>query len=249
MSGGTGITFPVDSRRICTHPLGGGAVWTPADLGALYEADWDAMSGITITSGRVSGWADKTTNGHDGVQANAADQPVVASGVANGLDAVLFAIAGTEFLTLAAALGGTAGHLFAIVKGTTDSGVNTGPPVYAGSAAPQSYFPFTNGTIYESFGSTTRQTTSNPAATLVAFNCYEVVSASGRFTNRLNGVELYATGTNTVGWAAVQKIGGGPSVYFDGWIARAIVCGAELTGANLVSMRAYLTATYGVAFP
>jgi hypothetical protein len=227
--------------------------WTPAALGAVVEARWESDAGITLTSGRVSGWND-LANAHHWAQEVAANRPVVEDAVFGTSMGMRFTAASGEFLSLAGAAaiaGVTAAHVFVIVKTTVDPTVALCDGIWRFGQDDISYYPF-NGTgiIYDNFGTSVRKTSVDPPLSVASARCYEVVSTASEWTNRLDGAELYTTAVNSVAWAATQNLGGdsGAGVWFDGWIGALIICNAKLTGSDLTNMRGYLAGKYGVTF-
>lgn len=146
----------------------------------------------------------------------------------------------------------TAATMFIVVKLDADppaAGAETGLMEYT-SAASKTAFPWTDGIIYDAFGTTVRKTTVNPGTSLAQWNIYGVVTASGLWANYLNGTELYTTGTNTVGWssAANSRLGmslGAPTGYLKGHIAEMLVYDAALDSTDRALVEAYLRAKWG----
>ena len=66
------------------------APWTPENITTQLWLDASDSSTITINSGAVSQWNDKSGNGRHATQATAANRPVVLTTNINGLDVLLF---------------------------------------------------------------------------------------------------------------------------------------------------------------
>jgi hypothetical protein len=105
------------ARRSGFRGLGGGAasaVYTPSSVsGCVLDCIADA-SQITLVSGKVSQWNDRSSQANHLVQATDANRPTVgANAFATGKDGVVFAIASVTSLakTLFAGLGGTSPEL------------------------------------------------------------------------------------------------------------------------------------------
>lgn len=106
--------------------------------------------------------------------------------------------------------GFTAGHAFTILKLDIEPTLNShsSPPLGDwGSSGLSEFYAFqADGIIYDGFGSTTRHTTANPPS-LTAWHVYEQRSGPGHWSNYFNGVQLFTTATNTVGWSTGPKVG------------------------------------------
>ncbi len=226
--------------------------WTPAAVPG-YELDLDATKGITLDAGRVSAWIDQSGKGHSCAQGTASKRPTVDLLGGFGVSAVHFD-ASVQILPLTTPIAGlTSAHVFAVLRSATDPASGTQNQLWEfGSTTNPTLNPYTDGTIYEGFGTTSRKTVGNPTPSLAAVRCYEVFSGADEWTAKLDGSALYTTGTNTVGWAAAQSIGskddGVSGRGFVGWIARIIVYSQRVTGADLVKLKAMIALKYGVTF-
>lgn len=234
---------------------GAGPLWTPAALGSTLEAWWEAGLGVTLDTGRVSGWADQK-NAHHWTQTTAGKRPVVEAGIFGEQPGIRFTAANGERLNLMAGAlisGLAAVHAFLVIKLAADPPAANADGLWGFSGGNATRFPFSDGTIYDNFATNSRKAAGNPTPSLAAAHCYEVVSASGEWTNRLDGTQLTTTATNTVAWSAArQTIGadeGATSTYhLDGHVGALLIANAKLTGADLTNMRGYLTRKYGVTF-
>lgn len=225
--------------------------WTPAAVPG-YELDLDATKGITLDAGRVSAWIDQSGKGHNCAQATAGQRPTVDLLGGFGVEAVHFD-ASNQILPLTTPIAGlAAAHVFAVVRSAEDPALSTQNQLWEfGSTTNPTLFTYTDSNIYDGFGTTSRKTVGNPAASLAAVRCYEVYSASGEWTANLDGTQVFTTSTNTVGWAAAQALGsksGTINQGYIGWIARLIVYSQRVTGADLVKLKALISQTYGVTF-
>lgn len=82
------ITQPTNFRWVSSYtppPL-----WTPANITTALWLDAADASTITTVSGAVSQWDDKSGNTRHATQSTAANRPVVATSVQNGLNAIRF---------------------------------------------------------------------------------------------------------------------------------------------------------------
>jgi hypothetical protein len=111
------------------------------------------------------------------------------------------------------------------------------------------HYPYSDGNIYESFGTTARKTVGNPTPSLAAWRLYNISSASGAYTVRLDGTQIFTTGTNTVGFPTAPQLGRSWTTtfttYFPGDYAELIVC-SVLSGGDRTSMNAYIASEYSL---
>lgn len=70
--------------------VGGGVLWTPAQISTALWLDAADASTITTVSGAVSQWNDKSGNDRNASQATAAQRPVVTTAALNGRNVVEF---------------------------------------------------------------------------------------------------------------------------------------------------------------
>lgn len=70
--------------------IGGGDLWTPAEITTQLWLDAADISTITESGGKVSEWRDKSGNGRHATQATGTKQPALISAEINGLDVLRF---------------------------------------------------------------------------------------------------------------------------------------------------------------
>lgn len=181
--------------------------------------------------------------GTDGLDGSASSQPIYKAAIQNGNavarfdgspDLRQFAIPDLSALT--------AGHVFIALK------INVDPPTDSASAGlwtmgvtSTSYFPYTDGVIYDDFGTDTRKTVGNPTPSLAAWHIYEVLSGPGLWTARLDGVDLFTTSSNTVAFPSSPILGRSLNGDFGAWM----LFDAVQTDGNAAIHRAGLKATWG----
>jgi hypothetical protein len=228
--------------------------FSPAHLPAL--AMWmRADRGISLNAGNVSAWNDQSSNARHATQGTAGAQPPWRSGshasAINGRPVVDFdgtadyLAWGNVFTTLT---GG--GEIFVVARGNNDPpSVGAGALWFLGSDTLTSSVPFTDGVIYDAFGSTARKTTVNPTPSLAQPFIYNVTSVAGQWTSRLNGTQIHTTGTNTVGWTTAPTLGRGGNItlFFAGVVAEIIMTAGAMSTASRDSVLRYLRARYGIA--
>ena len=176
-------------------PAGGGGGLPLTGLQLWLDAD-DAST-FTYVTGRVSEWRDKSGNNR---HATLAASGPFHDGVINGRPAVRFAPTVTAGLSVTGfASGYTAAELFAVIDITTE---NNGAYFYGfGTATDSSHYP-AGGTIYETWGTTARQTVGNPVTDLLNPHVYNLQTAAGYYAANINSEALFSTASNTVGFRA-----------------------------------------------
>lgn len=114
------------------------------------------------------------------------------------------------------------------------------------NTANSTHFPYTEGTIFNDFGSTARKTSVNPTPALTSYGIYEVRSASGEWTDWLDGTQLSTTETNTVGLDAPVILGkSNLTNWLDGDIAALIITNTF----DHSTIRNYLSTKYSITIP
>lgn len=214
-------------------------LWLRADALALSDND------------PVATWPDSSGEGNDATQATSGSRPTFKN---DGAFPIVRFDGSDDFFDLPDfASGLTAGEIFIVVK------IDADPPPEAqsglwvfGSAATATHFPFSDGTVYDGFATDTRKTTVNPTPSLsAAYRLYNISSQSGEWTSRLDGTQIFTTGTNTVGWTTTPKIGkseGGASYFFDGDLAEVIMYDSVLSSGNRDSVETYVADEYDLSF-
>ena len=222
-------------------------LWTPREITTALWLDAADADTITLNSGNVSQWDDKSTNNRHAAQATSTAQPIYASSVLNGFNVVRFD--GTsDWLSGSMVTGESAYSMFAVVKVNADpaaSQARSGCWDFS-SAEFVSHYPFTNGIIYDNFASSVRHTTVNPAPSLASWRIYNADSAAGNWTSRLDGTQLFTTATNTVGMPSSYAIGRGEDRWLDGDIAEFIVVPSVLSLSDRQKVEGYLAWKWGL---
>jgi hypothetical protein len=234
---------------------GGAAAWSPLDLGSTLKLWLRGDLGITLNGGDVSAWADQSGNGQHFTQATGAQQPLyVASGISS-MPSVAFTAANNDFLASTGFPALTAGHVFIVMQSIADP--PPGHPDLGGlwlfddTGANDSHIPFSDGNVYDCFGTTVRKTTVNPAPSFTSPRIYAVKSAANVWANYLDGVLLWdlGGGSNTVSFPATPRLGRSQNVYHNGSIAEVILCDAVQSAGNETDILDYLGARYTITVP
>ncbi|MDB4994364.1 MAG: Fibronectin type domain protein, partial [Myxococcaceae bacterium] len=242
-----------------TSTLGGGytVAFDPRDWSSGVALSLRADLGVTLGTG-VAAWTDQSPAARVYSQATGTKQPTVTA-LINSKATLSHAGASSQFLQNTTPFALTVGHLLMVAQLVADPpAVHTGGLRFGSGSG--DHYPFTDGVIYDSFGTTTRKTTVNPAASLAAAHCYEVVSKTGgvgsaSFRTYLNGTLLFTNpGATTVGWEpAGSLIGASTDVagivatrYMNGAIAELVILDHEATAGEYTDWKAYVLRYYGV---
>jgi hypothetical protein len=210
---------------------------------------WCAGDELVLRSGsNVVFWGDKTGNGRNLTQATAANGPTLTT--INGRNALSFDPTAGQFLEIpddGVWTHSTAYEGFAVFKRVQD------PPTGSfygfwelGASGQQSHVPFTDGVIYDDFGSNSRKTVGNPTPSMTSTRIYQVASATNSWTAWLDGVQLApTTTTNTVGMvtgAGQRHIGlsGASGSSYDGIFCEFILFGKTLSTAERTAVKTML---------
>jgi hypothetical protein len=164
---------------------GGGAAWTPASLTGLKF--WgDANQQSESADAAVATFVDRSGNSNDFTQATGASQPLLRFASINGKKALEFDRT-NDYLSCATGLmnGATAGAWFAVMKVTTDpppGGLESGAVLNGfGTSGNDSHHPFSDGNIYDTFGTDTRKTCGDPTPSLASVALIGATSASAYY--------------------------------------------------------------------
>ncbi len=169
-----------------------------------------------ISSTHISAWNDQLGSGISGTQpvdasgqrpiysasGGPGDKPYVSFGANAGVGQ--WVVFGDVFSAL------TAAEVFVVRKAGADPAgpfPDEGGFWHFGTNANGDLLPFTDGNVYDCFGSTARKSTGNPTVALTGWHIYNVITTASEWTSNINGVEHFTTGTNTVGFAAAATLG------------------------------------------
>lgn len=232
---------------------GGRVAAVPFDPLTQSPFEWLRADDVVLDgSSKVSTWTDKSGNGRNYTHATASKRPAVST---LGGQAALVFVAASGTTLIGPAGSGAAAHCFIVLAIDADPPASGNGGLWeTGTDASDTHFPFADGVIYDDFGTTVRKTVGNPTPALTSIRLYEVISASGKWTARLDGAQIFTTATNTVGWAASSAIGGAISdasgTRMNGKIAERIWFQTERTAPQLAELYGYFEARYsGLVLP
>lgn len=201
----------------------------------------------------ISSWPDRSGVANDAVQTTGSLQPLLNTGEINSLATVRFD--GGDHFILPQPFDGVGGEIFGVVKVDNDpsvAGTNPGEGRGGlwdfGSHTLATHYPYSDGTIYEQFGTTSRKTTGNPTPLLTSPRLYNVSSGASTYTTRLDGNVHYTTATNTVGWNAAPRIGASVvgGFFMAGDIAAIIGYNRILTTTERALVQVYVADRWGL---
>lgn len=203
------------------------ALWLRGDLG------------ITITSSRVSAWADQSGTGNHFIQAALSSDPV--TGTLLGKPALRFDGISRFLQRTGYTAPVTDGEWWAVYS--TDSA--TGSSLWDWSGATSDYFTYVgDGKIYDQTGSTARKTCGTPITSITVGNVVSVKSAAGAWSMYLNGTLQFTTVTNTYAVTANPRLGLS-ATYLTGYLAE-VWNGRIMSSADRAKARTYITRRYGL---
>lgn len=220
---------------------------------------WLAADNIVgyVNGDPLSSWDDESGQGNDFVDPIVGlYPPTYQTNELNGLPVVRFDSSGVGnspqglrgplfFMT-----GKTAGEVFVVIKINNDPPVSTARSgLWAIGSGSTTHYPYdADGVVYDSWGTSSRKTTVNPTPSLASqFRIYNVSSASGDWTSRLDGSQIYNTATNTVGWASdvgATYLGSSGGASLDGDVAEIIIYDSVLSSGDRTDVESYLNTKY-----
>ena len=185
---------------------------TEQDIAFTFFGDLDTLALLSFCGsgdGFVTTWYDQSGNANNATQTTATNQPQIVSAGSVILEntkptiSFLSGLSGFEFATFSP----TTVEGFLVVKAKADPplGINSGF-INIGTNSDDNHFPFAEGTIYDGFATNNRKTVGNPTTPLNQVNLYNVLSASGEWTARLNTTQIFTTSSNVVAINANPKI-------------------------------------------
>jgi hypothetical protein len=187
--------------------------------GANLVLDARRITGLS-NNDPVATWSDISGGGNDATQSTSGSRPTYISAQFSGQPAVRFTKTSSHFLTFAGALAsgstfGTAVYVMNIIGAADDLPGSGAPLGNWGSHNFANHWTWTDGNIYDGFGSTNRPN----CGSLSNRNDNRVVtqvSATSLFTIWFNGSQFFTTASNTVGWSATPRLGRSIDNYWGG---------------------------------
>lgn len=154
----------------------------------------------------ITAWGDQSGGGHNGTQASIGPTFTAGAG-ANGKGRIAFA--GTNRLDFGNLSALTAGEMSVVFR-NTNAGADAGLLDKFGTAGAADNIPFSSG-IFDGWGSTTRKSTGvlpNPSP-VNQYVSYGRSSFASDWVAYLNGIQIFSTATNVVGFNTACNLGNG----------------------------------------
>jgi len=247
----TATTGTLSSQVVFTEVTGtipvpsvGLVLWLEANVG---------ISGTTGTP--IANWPDESGSGNNATQSTGSNQPTLVNNAVNGLPVVQFN-GSSDSLSLPSFLTSeTSGEIFAVLKSATGSGVNAGLwqfGNYGGNSSTISstLYPNSAGHLMGDFGIAGASSPPPfdqgvPFQDITQFHIYEANAQSNLWESWINGLPLFESQSNSVGFTTLPTIGADHnSHYFDGDLAEVIVYGRTLSASERQSVIGYLAQKY-----
>jgi hypothetical protein len=240
----------VSNKWFAAPPL-----FVPSDESGLIL--WAEADNVTASDGdQLSQWDDDSGNNYHFKQATQILRPHYLVNQINGLPAIRF-YGTNHYFNVSNVLNGlslTAAEVFIITKTVADpaaSAATMGLWSISGTDEDTGYT-FTDGVIYDGFGSSARKTTGNPTLSLTSWRLYNVQTAANAWTNRIDGEVHYGTGVNTVDFDQTTHLHLGVSwsdntYMMDGWIALIAVYDHVLSESARDNFEDYTVRKYGLS--
>lgn len=243
-TGGGSLTDPSDIASC--------KVWCESDVGLF--SDSAGTTPQSTNGGTVRYWTNQMGANPFSRTIAAGSAPTLDTGTTiNGHPSLQFTAGTLQCLTLPDILTGDgSGEMLMVVKKDNDP---EGAPedtgfIFFGNSVNASHYPFTDGVVYDAFGTDIRKTVGNVAPNLAAWHVYNPWSAPSDWNLNINGASVFSTGTNTMGWATIPILGisSGSGGYTGSKMRVAAVYhfGAKLSGPERAFMYAWILAKYGI---
>lgn len=213
---------------------GGGGGFDPTEFTSATCKLWCEPRLLTglVDDDAVATFTDQSGLGNDLTQSTSGSRPIYKESILAGHPILRFDGSDDHFTLPNVLSGATSGEVFLIVRIDNDppaASAQSGLWTMTGDGVDVTHFPFPNGLLYETWGTTSRHNTGvNPTPSLTSFRLYNIESSAGNYKIRLDGTEIFGTSTNTFSSFSNTPYLGRSSgltgnVYLDGDIAGIIV--------------------------
>lgn len=218
-------------------PAASAPLWTPLSLGSALRA-WYAFDTLTGSNGDPQGSVTDASGNGFNLSQSGSTRPTLAAADLNSKNTLRFTGASSQRYPLSVAIlsGSSVGAFYSVQKVVSAAAAN-GSPQW-GTSGNQTYHPFSDGNIYDDFGSTVRKSCGASTGALTAYRIFSCYSAANDWKLFIDGgtggssggtTARFSTATNTVGWAgAGVNLGANASITaFDGWYAEVFYANAN----------------------
>lgn len=235
---------------------GGGSGFSPDDLAGL-QAWYDADDLIDPADSELASWPDRMGSFNASRTSAAGTGALLRYSAIGGKKAVEFrgfASAGKYTMSSSLMSGATSGSFYAVMLCDADPpGLDqNGGGVLSEftSSSGNSHHPFSDGNIYEAFGTSSRKTVGNPTPSLTSARIYNTDSAASNFRARLDGTQIFSTTSNTVSFGTkTRSLGwsdGSTDTYYDGKVGEVLIYNSVLAQADREKVEGYLAHKFGL---
>jgi hypothetical protein len=237
--------------------ISGCVLWLKADGNVYNRGTTQATDGQTVET-----WADASASNATVTQSTSDARPTFKANIVNGSKPVLrfTGNTGQDFFECTTNIfsGATAGTCFVVLAQTLDPPTadnSTGPAVgnfgSASGGSPSDHSSWTDGSIYDGFGSTGRKSVGNPSTNLATWHLRSARSATSDYKFFINGTQFYTTGSNTVGFRSSSPYGWigravGTTFFFNGDVAEVLMYNSALGATDREAVEDYLGTKYGI---
>lgn len=169
----------------------------------------------------VSTATDDSGNGNDATSSGTL-RPTYRTGLLNSLPGFDFDASLSNQIAWGDILSGfTEGEIYVVLKLKAYPPPDSSPRSglwNMGNQGADTHWSYTNGLIYDTFGSTSRKDGIDPLTDLSEWVIYSVSSSGGDWTARIDGNVIYTTSSNTVSFHTSPQFGKSLGRYFDGYM-------------------------------
>lgn len=258
------LPSPGSAQQVVRRPIvasapSGGCASAPGGITGLKL--WLDASALGLSNGdQITTWADCSGNGIDatGVLVNTV-KPTYRSTDGPGSTPAVRLVNNADshggYFTLPNSFGSlSAAHAFAVVKMDLASGND--PPAIAdfGSDTSGDLYAFSDNRIFSAFGSSARKDCGNAylgTHSITVWHLMEFRTASGAWSARIDGDQIFSTATNTVAWSTAPFIGhrSAGNANARALVAEIVIYDHVLDSTDYSTFKTYITGKYGITLP
>jgi hypothetical protein len=226
--------------------------FTPADISTLIKG-WYRGDLLTGNNGdTIQTWADQSGNGNDISQATSGKRPTLVTSDLNSKNTVRFTSANATVFTMPNLLSGASqASIYCVYKAVNDPALadaSSGGLIKIGSqggGSAANHWPYSDGIIYDDFGSANRQDVGNPSFSLSStYRIIGIQSSSTEYRWYFDGTSFYSNSTNTPGFTSTPEMGhfasGSTQIYANAFCAEVIICNNILTDGQRQKIEGWL---------
>ena len=160
---------------------------------------------VGANTGYIVTWYDQSTNGYNFTTSTQADQATIVLNCFGNIPGVNF---DTDKYDRATILSGTtASSYFQVAQNINDPSTGAGSAPFLRHNSLAAYYTYTDGVIYDDWGTNSRHTTGDPTTSLTNLVLYSTFAGASDWRSYINNTSFYSTGTNTVAYSGGLKMG------------------------------------------